>query len=629
MAESHEPELRLRQLLADLPALSLEPITEELLEFRVARLRITVAEPPAGAALYWPPGMAVNGSVPVAAPVPVAQAAPAPAPTGGGAKPTTEHPTEIDEPDAVRIAHDEEITRAAAYLDSGLSVLIRCEKLVVEHLADEIPKRCGRKAYLVQAATGSGARDPLGMSGGRRQELLAGLQEAVRGADPRLHVVVVPHLDLLAGGSDAQLSTEARELTDVLYERSKCVLLAFVDPSLVIPEVLANRFAVRLAVDILPREVPTRDPRVRVPIGRALVTADEAALFKLDDPAALYKHVAGMNAVRLRHALRYAYHQHRHAGSSFEQLLAELRTFKAATSSAFEVPNVPFERIGGYHEVRAELEHALALIKSADALPARLRQELVPRGFIFHGPPGTGKTLFAKAVATAFEATILVVSGPEVTDMYVGESERKVREIFAEARRNAPAVVVFDEFDAIASRRTGRDDGGSRAGNAIVAQLLTEMDGFRPEVQVLVIGTTNRLDIIDDALLRPSRFKPIQIDLPDVDARREIAAVHAKYFEVAVTGELLDRIAIATDRMNGDEIRSIFRDARANELVGDPPRPADARRLGELVGILRRTTQTRDAGRAAAGERRRGVRDRPPLSDVPTDRPNPDAEPGT
>jgi len=150
---------------------------------------------------------------------------------------------------------------------------------------------------------------------------------------------------------------------------------------------------------------------------------------------------------------------------------------------------------------------------------------------------------------------------------------------------------VFDEFDSIAGRRSGRSDGGTRAGNAIVAQLLTELDGFRPEVPVLIIGTTNRIDIIDDALLRPSRFRPIRIDLPDEVARREIARVHAKHFQVEVSEQLLDRISRATDKMNGDEIRSIFRDARADELVGYPRRRADARRLGELVGALRLSQQ--------------------------------------
>lgn len=620
LAGADEPDLTLRELLAEMPAMSLEPIPPALLDVRVARLRITVADAAADLPLYWPQGMTPAGLAPqpkVARPGPAASAGPA-APavaSGGGAKPDTRHPKVLDEATAVLLAHDEEIGKAAGYLDSGLSVLVRCEKLLVEHLATEIARRSGRTAHILRAGAGESARsggarggwDPGGMSGGRRQELLAALQEAVRGAKEdaegdgrrmRGDVVVVPHLDLLAGGSDPALSAEARELTDVLYERSKCVLLAFVDPSLVLPEVLANRFAVRLAIDILPRDVATRDG-VRVPIARALITEEEAGLFAGFDETALYKHIAGMNAVRLRHGVRYAHHQHRHAGSTFAELLAELRYFKAAMSSSFELPNVSFNEIGGYPEVRRELLRALRLITGADALPEKLRHELVPRGFIFHGPPGTGKTLFAKAVATAFDATILVVSGPEVTDMYVGESERKVREIFAEARRNAPAVVVFDEFDSIAARRSGREDGGSRAGNAIVAQLLTEMDGFRPEVPVLIIGTTNRLDLIDDALLRPSRFRPIRIDLPDENERREIARVHADHFGVAVSEELLAYIARATYRMNGDEIRSVFRDARADELVGEPRRPADARRLGELVGLLRRVAQERDLSRSA------------------------------
>jgi transitional endoplasmic reticulum ATPase len=162
-------------------------------------------------------------------------------------------------------------------------------------------------------------------------------------------------------------------------------------------------------------------------------------------------------------------------------------------------------------------------------------------------------------------------------------------------------VIVFDEFDSIASRRSGREDGGSRAGNAIVAQLLTELDGFRPEVPVLVIGTTNRLDIIDEALLRPSRFRPVHIDLPDETARRAIAMVHAKHFGVPVSPSVLERIALATAGMNGDEIRSVFRDAGADALIGDPPKPVTPRRLGELVGALRRAGQERDVSRSQRG----------------------------
>ena len=177
-------------------------------------------------------------------------------------------------------------------------------------------------------------------------------------------------------------------------------------------------------------------------------------------------------------------------------------------SATFEVTDVTMDDIGGYQEVKDEIEDALQIMSGLGKIPEKdrkLQSELMPRGFIFFGPPGTGKTLFAKAIANRLNATIMVVSGPEVTDKYVGEGERKIRELFASARRNAPSVLVFDEFDAIAGRRTERDDGGSRAGNAMVAQLLTELDGFREDVPYLVIGTTNQLRLIDPAMLRPEQ----------------------------------------------------------------------------------------------------------------------------
>jgi len=605
LANADAPDLTLRELLAEYPAMSLDRVDAAVLDTRLAALRIEVHTPPADAPLYLPPSLSVRdfaGADPGVVSEPAGDGAGEPASEDTdttGAPLILPHPKDLSERQAVLIAHSEEIAVAAGYLRQGMSVLIRCEKLLVEHLAGRIATLAQRPAHRIEVEAAAAA-DPFAALGGgsRRSGMIAGLEKAVKKAVPG-DMVIVPHLDLLGGGTDASLSGEAREITDLFYEHSDRVLLAFTDPSLTIPEVLANRFAVRIAMDILPREVTGSDG-TRMPVGVALVTREEADLFEGFDPQAFYKHVAGMNAVRLRHALRYALHEYRTEEQdkkpTFDLLLHMVRMFKARNSATFELPNTHLADIGGYRDVKIELEKVLAIINGdITSIPAHMRNELIPRGFIFHGPPGTGKTLFAKAIATEMGGTIQVVSGPEVTDMYVGESERKLRELFAEARRNAPAVLVFDEFDSIAAKRTGRDDGGSRAGNAVVAQLLTELDGFRPEVPVLIIGTTNRVDIIDEALLRPSRFREIKIGLPEEpEARKEIARIHARHFEVDASDELLGAVANATKGMNGDEIRSLFRDAKANELVGDR-RPVTAEVLGEMVGRLKVGQQNREA----------------------------------
>ena len=610
LAEVDAPDLTLRQLLAEFPAFSLDPLLPAVLDSKVTGLRIEMHAPAPDTTLYLPPSLTLRDVAaaqadPAAGPAGTGTKAPAPDQVPAGDEPAPvvrAHPEHLSEREAVLIAYATEIEAAAGYLKRGMSVLVQCEKLLVEHLAQRIATLSGRPARRIEvegAAKGAGGA-LAALGGSRRGDLIDGLGKAIRTAVPG-DIVVIPHLDLLGGGTDASLSSEGREITDLLYEHSDRPLLAFTDPSLTLPEVLASRFAVRIPVMILQRQVIAHDDS-RIPIGVALVTREEAELFEGFDPHAFYKHVAGMNAVRLRHALLYALHQHKSDPEgkkpTFELLLATLRVFKRDTST-FELPNTPLDNIGGYEDVKLEIRKALAIINGAIDAPGglsqQMRNELIPRGFIFHGPPGTGKTLFAKAIATEMGGTIQVVSGPEVTDMYVGESERKLRELFAQARRNAPAVLVFDEFDSIAAKRTGRDDGGSRAGNAVVAQLLTELDGFRPEVPVLIVGTTNRVDIIDEALLRPSRFREIKIGLPEEpEARKEIARIHASHFEVKASEELLDAVANSTNGMNGDEIRSIFRDAKANELVGDR-RTADARVLGEMIGRLRQGQQSREA----------------------------------
>ena len=606
----------LSEVLQEAPAFSVGvALDAKILATPIKHVHISFAKTAEidNAALYAPPGIfstlqcasgnASSTAITEPSPAPIAEPTSiAETPQNHDSAPPTvsnQHPDKLSEAETVAIAYQAEVKKLATFLRSRLSLLVTCEKLVVPYLwrlilnntwvaSKDGSQRETRLEPVLLELTGE-ADDANPMGGNNR---MAKLRALIHELKPD-QVLVIPNLDLLGGGGEKGLNKESRELTELIYGAQDRLVLAFVDPSLPVPEVIAARFPVRATVEGLERAVQDAQGKP-IAIGTALVTASEAAMFQDFDASELYKNVSGLNPLRLREAIAYAVQVARDNGHSpanpaaIGELHKEVRAFKAQTAEQFIIPNVSFDHIGGYPEVKHTLMEAIALISGAGKLPDEtLRKELVPRGFLFYGPPGTGKTLFAKAIANELNASVRIVSGPEVTDMYVGESERKVRAIFAEARRNAPAVIVFDEFDSIAGRRSGRDDGGSRAGNALVAQILTEMDGFRPDVPMLVIGTTNRLNLIDEALLRPSRFQPIAIDLPDPAARREIVRFFAKHFRIEIADDLVEIITKATQGMNGDEIRSLFRDACVGHYYKQPAEPADAHRLGFLVGRIR------------------------------------------
>ena len=190
-------------------------------------------------------------------------------------------------------------------------------------------------------------------------------------------------------------------------------------------------------------------------------------------------------------------------------------------------PNVRWDDIGGLIEVKEELAEAIEwplkhadLFNQADVKP--------PKGLMLYGPPGTGKTMIAKAVATTSEANFISVKGPELLSKWVGESEKGVREIFRKARQAAPCIVFFDELDAVAPKR-GRSEGDAHVTERVISQMLTEMDGLEDLKGVVVIGATNRPDIIDEALLRPGRFDRIlEVPFPDKKAREDILKIHTR-----------------------------------------------------------------------------------------------------
>jgi len=228
-----------------------------------------------------------------------------------------------------------------------------------------------------------------------------------------------------------------------------------------------------------------------------------------------------------------------------------------------ESPDVPWTAIGGLEEVKRELQEAVEWPLRYPELYTKLGHS-IPKGILLHGPSGTGKTLLAKAVATESEANFIAVKGPELMSKWVGESEKGIREIFRRARQAAPCVVFFDEIDSIASARTGAGGmeggegiGGGGINTRILSQLLTELDGIEQLHGVVVLAATNRVDMIDPALLRPGRFdKIIFVPKPDKITRQRILEIYTKGKPLSHDVDL-NKISEATEGFSGADTSAI------------------------------------------------------------------------
>ncbi|MBX0303466.1 CDC48 family AAA ATPase [Haloarcula salinisoli] len=228
---------------------------------------------------------------------------------------------------------------------------------------------------------------------------------------------------------------------------------------------------------------------------------------------------------------------------------------------------VSYEDIGGLDE---ELDRIREMIEMPLAEPERFRELGIdpPSGVLMHGPPGTGKTLIAKAVANEVDAYFDTISGPEIVSKYKGESEERLREAFERAEDEAPAILFIDEIDSIAGSR----DEDADMENRVVAQLLTLMDGLEERGRVVVIGATNRVDAVDEALRRGGRFdREVEIGVPDESGRREILDVHTREMPLADDVDL-DRIAAQTHGFVGADLASLTTEAAMSSLRAEGDR---------------------------------------------------------
>jgi transitional endoplasmic reticulum ATPase len=238
----------------------------------------------------------------------------------------------------------------------------------------------------------------------------------------------------------------------------------------------------------------------------------------------------------------------------FRDALKEVRP-SALREVQVQIPNVSWDDVGGLDQLKEELREAVEWpIKYKEAFDY-VNVE-TPKGILLHGPPGTGKTLIAKALAKMTESNFISIKGPELLSKWVGESEKGVREIFRKARQAAPCIIFLDEVDALVPRRSSGGS-GSHVTENVVSQILTEIDGLEELHNVLIIGATNRLDIVDEALLRPGRFdRIIEVPNPDAKGRQHIFEIHTKKKPLASDVNIIKLVEL-TNSFSGAEIAAV------------------------------------------------------------------------
>ncbi len=220
---------------------------------------------------------------------------------------------------------------------------------------------------------------------------------------------------------------------------------------------------------------------------------------------------------------------------------------------------VTFKDVAGADEEKEELEEIVQFLRDPERY-TKLGAH-IPKGVLLVGPPGTGKTLLAKAVAGEADVSFLSISGSDFVEMYVGVGASRVRDLFEQAKHQSPAIVFIDEIDAVGRQRGSGLGGGHDEREQTLNQLLVEMDGFTANEGVVVLAATNRVDILDPALLRPGRFdRQVFVGLPDIKGRRDILAIHAKGKPLAEDVDLA-RVARATAGFTGADLENLLNEA--------------------------------------------------------------------
>ena len=384
---------------------------------------------------------------------------------------------------------------------------------------------------------------------------------------------IAPKREHVVGDVEKRVVAQLLALMDGLKERGKIVVIGATNlPNLLDP---ALRRPGRFDREI---EIGIPDVRARLQIleihTRGMPLADDVNLAKLSevthgftgaDLSALSREAAMAALRRILPKIEFQQEtipyelllELRVTTDDFAESLREVEP-SAIRELAVEIPNVSWEDVGGLGEVKQQLIEAVEWpLQHAELFAVAGIQP--PKGILLCGPPGTGKTLLAKALATQAGVNFISIKGPQLLSKYVGESERGVREVFKKGRLSAPCIIFLDEMDSLAPIRGGAGD--SHVAERVVGQLLTEMDGIEELRGICLLAATNRLDLVDGALLRAGRFDLIlELPLPDAGARLQILNIHSRRMPLAEdvrVAELVER----TQGLTGADLEGLCRRA--------------------------------------------------------------------
>ena len=280
------------------------------------------------------------------------------------------------------------------------------------------------------------------------------------------------------------------------------------------------------------------------------------------------------------------------------ELMPDIKDTRARAMELVEKPTESFDGVGG-------LENEIQSLREPIILPMTHPQKFEklgissPSGILLHGAPGTGKTLLAKAIARETDATFIGLVGSELIHKYIGEGARLVRDVFALAREKKNAIIFIDELDAIGTFRTDDTSGGDREVQRTLIQLLAEIDGFKERKNVKIVAATNRIDVIDPALLRPGRFdRIVEIPLPDEKGRKAILNIHANKMVMHKDVDL-HSLAKKTDGFTGADLKSLCMEAGMHALRSDADKVTHSHFESAYKKMMEKRTQSEQEDSAA------------------------------